>query len=56
MGIHGDPHIAAKQVDADALMAPAFLGMRQRVRFELQQRHQASTLAKEFARSLFTLR
>ena len=40
-------HIAAEQVDADALMAPAFLGMRQRVRFGLRQRHAGGHLGKE---------
>ena len=42
-------HVAAEQIDADALMAPALLGMRQVCDFGLRQRHAAATLALKFA-------
>ena len=37
-------HVAAEQIDADALVAPAFLGMRQHQGLGLQQRQPASIL------------
>ena len=49
-------HVAAQQVDADALMAPAFLGVRQRVRFGLRQAPCGGDPGDQFRSRLFTHR